>query len=147
MNKILTIALIAGGLLLLESPEAAAHKEIRNVYPPSFHYRVESRRAKHMPHWLHHKKSFRRWYRNSRLRHNRRLSWNRLFDIYRWERYQAKVHRRSHRHRDWYADDYGYKRHRNWYDDDYGNKRHRDSGDERRRGRNGEGKHGGGRGH
>ena len=136
MNKILTIALIAGGLLLLESPEAAAHKEVRIAYPPSVHYHVESRRAKHMPYWLYRKKSFRRWYRNSRLRRNRHLSWNQVFDIYRWERFQAKAHRRGHRHHYWYDDNYGYDRDRD---------RNRDH--DRRRGRNSEGRRSGGRGH
>lgn len=46
MNKIFTIALIAGGLLLLESPEAAAHKEVRNQHNPQAHYYSDSRGRK-----------------------------------------------------------------------------------------------------
>jgi len=97
MNKIVTVALIAGGLLLLDSPEAAAHKEVRNSYQPSAHYRVETRRAKHMPFWLKRNRSFRKWYKHTRLRRNRHLAWHQLFDIYRWERVRLNKHRRGDR--------------------------------------------------
>jgi len=95
MNKIITVALIAGGLLLLDSPEAAAHKEVRNSYQSSSHFRYDTRRAKHMPRWLKRNKSFRHWYRQTRLRKNKRLAWHRLFDIYRWERAYLGQHRRG----------------------------------------------------
>ena len=95
MNKIMTIALVAAGLLLLDIPEAAAHSEIRFSYQPSAHYRYEHRRADHMPYWLMRDKAFRKWYRHSRLRHNRHLAWHRLFDIYRWEQVARKQHRRN----------------------------------------------------
>ena len=32
MNKVMTTALIAGGLMLINSPEAAAHKEVRHTH-------------------------------------------------------------------------------------------------------------------
>ena len=95
MNKIITLALRAGGLLLLDSPEAAAHKEVRVVYQPATHYRMDLRRPKHMPHWLKRNHSFRMWYQHTRLRKNRRLAWYQLYDIYRWERRDARKHRRS----------------------------------------------------
>jgi len=108
MNKIITVALIAGGLLLLDSPEAAAHKEVRSVYQPSAYYRLELRRPKHMPHWLKRNQSFRKWYKRTHLRRNRHLAWHQLFDVYRWERIDARKHRRSGRHhyynRDYYRD-------------------------------------------
>jgi len=111
MNKIVTVALIAGGLLLLDSPEAAAHKEVRYSYQPSAFYRVETRRAKHMPFWLKRNQSFRKWYKRSRLRRNRHLAWHQLFDIYRWERANQRTHRRfnrrhfhSYNHNDFYRD-------------------------------------------
>ena len=120
MNKIVTVALITGGLLLLDSPEAAAHKEVRNVYQPSAHYRVEAQRSKHMPFWLKRNKSFRKWYRQTWLRKDRRLAWHQLFDIYRWERTYLRHQRRgSHRHqhfyyyRDFHADNYRSTRRRN----------------------------------
>lgn len=102
MNKIITVALIAGGLLLLDSPEAAAHKEVRVVHQPSGHYRVELRRPKHMPYWLKRNQSFRIWYRHTRLRTIRHLAWHQLYDIYRWERVEARKHRRGLRSHDRY---------------------------------------------
>jgi hypothetical protein len=104
MNKIITVALIAGGLLLLDSPEAAAHKEVRNAYQSSANFRFVAQRAKLMPRWLKRNKSFRKWYQHTRLRRNRHLAWNRLFEIYRWERVHLRQHRRDdHRYRDYYG--------------------------------------------
>jgi len=107
MNKILTVALIAGGLLLLDSPEAAAHQEIRSTYQPYAHYRLEHRRSDRMPYWLKRNQSFRKWYRQTRLRKNRHLAWHRLFDIYRWQRIEKRQHRRGER----FADNRYYYRH------------------------------------
>jgi len=122
MNKVIFSVLIAGGLLLLDSPEAAAHegtisqhrshayeysdKYRRDAYRRDSHsrdgyrrdhHRAKYNRAKKMPRWLKRDKSFRRWYNDSRLSRNRRLSWDQLFDIYYWEnryvrsrRYQSR---------------------------------------------------------
>ncbi|MCH9694611.1 MAG: hypothetical protein K0U72_08895 [Gammaproteobacteria bacterium] len=115
MNKILTTAILAGGLLLLDSPEAAAHTVVKNKHrPPAQHYvdhrdrdgyrgqqyrrDYYDRNARHgrvgkMPRWLKKKKSFRRWYKETPLRKSRRLTWNQLFEIYRWERAYFRYHR------------------------------------------------------
>ena len=105
MNKVIISTLIACGLLLLDAPEAAAHEDRDSQYRShrydySNTYRRDSydrdsyrrdyygsryKRAGEMPRWLKRDKSFRRWFSNSRLRNNRRLSWHQLFDIYRWE--------------------------------------------------------------
>jgi len=110
MNKILVSTVIAFGLLLLDSPEAAAHEETYSQYRShtvdksnqrsanrdGYHgnyrrdYRENHRdsnrnRAKKMPKWLKKDRSFRRWYEHTRLQRVRSLSWNDLFDIYRWE--------------------------------------------------------------
>ena len=111
MNKVLIATVLACGLLLLESPEAAAHEEkgdryrqvdrdrssayrrdahsrdhySRNPYRGEWHDTRQTR-AKKMPRWLKHDRSFRRWLDYTRLERNRRLSWHQLFDIYRWER-------------------------------------------------------------
>lgn len=106
MKKMITVALMAGSLLLLDSPEAAAHDEMRLAYYPSTHYRLEYRRTDSMPRWLRHDRSFRKWYRHSRLRHSRYLAWRQLFEIYRWERVERRKHRRGHRA----ADNWGYYR-------------------------------------
>ena len=103
MNKIMTVALIAGGLLLLDAPEAAAHKQVRNVYQPSAHYHVdhrrfEHRRHKHMPYWLKRDRAFRHWYRRSHLRQHRYIAWHRLYEIFLWERYYATNYRRNYRY-------------------------------------------------
>ena len=119
MNKIITVALIAGGLLLLESPEAAAHKEVRPAYHPSAYYRLELRRTKQMPQWLKRNRSFRKWYKRTHLRKIRHLAWHELFAIYRWERADARKHRRGSRHHhdfDYYRyDNRDYYRDRNRY--------------------------------
>jgi len=129
MNKIITVALIAGGLLLLDSPEAAAHKEVRTVYQPSAHYRVEHRRVRHMPRWLKRDRAFHRWYKRTHLRKYRRMSWNRLYEMYLWERvYASRHHRGDHHYRN---DDY-----RNYDRRDHdrrGDDRYDDRGDRRRR--------------
>ncbi|MBT8087960.1 MAG: hypothetical protein KJO46_07980 [Gammaproteobacteria bacterium] len=104
------LAIAAGSLMLLDSPEAAAHKEVRNVHLPSAYYHVEHRRAKHMPYWLKRNKPFVRWYRHSGLKKNRFVSWHQLFRIYRWERSFSKRYMRDsrayrdHRHPRLYAD-------------------------------------------
>ena len=106
MNKLITAAVIAGGLMLLNSPEAAAHKEVRNAYQPSAHYyaHVDVRRAHHMPRWLKRNKGFRHWYRHTPLKRDRRLAWHQLFDIYRFERRFGRNYYRSANYwNDYYA--------------------------------------------
>lgn len=108
MNKLLTAVLVTSSLLLLDIPEAAAHggkhdKRYRSDqhysrhydrdYRPHrrYHYSAKYKRSKHMPYWLERDRSFRRWYRHSQFRSDRRVSWNRLFNIYLYEQ-------RYHRH-------------------------------------------------
>lgn len=105
MNKLVISAVIACGLWLLDSPVAAAHggghkphRDYKVHYSDGYrreaysrhryhknYYGVSHKRAKRMPRWLRHDRSFRRWYDRTRLRKNYRLSWYELFDIYRWE--------------------------------------------------------------
>jgi hypothetical protein len=111
MNKVLIATVLACGLLLLESPEAAAHEGkgshsrqvdrdrsdthrrdahsrdfySRNAYR-SERYETQHKRAKKMPRWLKHDRSFGRWFEHTRFQRNRHFTWNELFDIYRWER-------------------------------------------------------------
>ena len=56
-------------------------------------YGSRYKRADEMPRWLKRNKSFRHWIRHSGLRENRRLSWNQLFDIYRWDHYNYRYDR------------------------------------------------------
>ena len=114
MNKVLIGSILACGLLLLDSPEAAAHEERGRQYrSPAYNhardyrrdYRRDSRshdyysrntyrgerydkrhkRAKKMPHWLKHDRSFRRWLDRTRHDRNRYVTWHQLFDVYLWE--------------------------------------------------------------
>jgi hypothetical protein len=97
MNKILCLSLAAGSLLLVDSPEAAAHQEVRFARHATPYYGLELRRSHHMPHWLKRNKSFRQWYRHSRLRKNSYIAWHQLFDIYRWENIDRRKHRKAAR--------------------------------------------------
>lgn len=107
MNKFLTAAIMTASLLLLDIPEAAAHggkhdKQYRSDKHYSRHYDrdyrsprrnhivVKYKRSKNMPNWLERDRSFRHWYQHSKVRKDRRISWNRLFDIY---RYELRTHR------------------------------------------------------
>ena len=118
MNKMIATTLLAGALLLLDAPEAAAHKQVRNHTQTWGHYGVEHRRTQQMPRWLQRNKSFRHWYKRSSVRRDRRLGWHQLFDIYRWER--------SYKRR--YRVDYNYRPQRDFRDG-----RERDSLQSRRR--------------
>lgn len=106
MNKLMTTALIAGGLMLMNSPEAAAHKEVRTVYQPPAYYQVDVRRSGHMPRWLKRDHAFRKWYKHTRLKRDRRLAWYQLFEIYRWERRWGRSYYRSD---NYWADYYQYR--------------------------------------
>ena len=141
MNKVMIAATLAGGLLLMNSPEAAAHKEVRNVYDSPAHYyrydrhydRIDVRRAKHMPRWLKRKHGFRHWYRHTPLKRNRWLSWNELFHIYKYERrWGRNYQRRANYWNDYFA--YRYRHHDrrfdDRYDDDERRRRHRHRDDD-----------------
>lgn len=118
MNKVILSTVMACGLLLLDAPEAAAHEQRDSQYRATSHqshsrdsysrdhyrrdHKYEHRRAyygshygwtRDMPRWLQRNKSFRHWMRHSGLRANRRLSWNQLFDIYRWQHYNYRYDR------------------------------------------------------
>jgi len=102
MNKMMIAAVIAGGLMLVNSPEAAAHKEVRNAHPAHGYAHAEVRRSKHMPGWLKRHKAFRHWYAHTSLKRDRRLAWDQLYDIFRWEARWGRAYYRS----DNYWDDY-----------------------------------------
>ncbi len=117
MNRFLFVAVVVGGLLLGNLPEAAAHDDGRGHHAPqNRHYAGEYRRDAHsrdyyernryererfrytrasrMPKWLKRQTSFRRWYRRSPLKEYRFLTWNQLYDFYSWEH----RYRREYRH-------------------------------------------------
>jgi len=113
MNKALIGSILACGLLLLDSPEAAADDERRKQYRPPVHdavrdYRHNYRynyardtrshdeghhRAKKMPHWLKHDRSFRRWLGHTRFDRNRYVTWHQLFEVYSREHFYPRYRR------------------------------------------------------
>ena len=96
MNRIFVIALLVGGALMIDSPEAAAHKSAHNVYAPPARHHVETHRARHMPAWLWRDRAFRHWYRYTPLRHNHRIGWHGLYELFLWD--QATARYREPRH-------------------------------------------------
>ena len=129
MNKVMIAATLAGSFLLMSSPEAAAHKEVHYRYgPPAYYHsydRVEVRRVKHMPRWLKRKHGFRHWYRHSPLTRDKRLTWNELFRIYKWERHWGRNYYRSHNYWNDYFN-YRYRHHDRRFDDGHRrDRRHR----------------------
>lgn len=57
------------------------------------YYVSDYRRAARLPRWLRYDRGFVRWYQYSHVRHDYRLSWQDLIDIYLWE-----SSRRRYRH-------------------------------------------------
>lgn len=114
MNKILLTVLVTGGLMLLDSPEAAAKdnghdKRSRSGDHYSRDYDRDDRshrrhhntrkykRPSHVPYWLKHDREFRRWLKHSHWHNDRRLSWNRLFEIYRYEHHYSRHYNHHYR--------------------------------------------------
>jgi hypothetical protein len=118
MNKVLIATALACGLLLLESPEAAAHEENSHQYrhvdrdrsgaerrdshsrdyyrrntDRTERYDTRHKRARQMPSWLKHDRSFARWLDHTGLHSTRHVSWRQLFDIYLWERSSYRYRR------------------------------------------------------
>ena len=107
MNKMTIAAVIAGGLMLMNSPEAAAHKEVRHAHSAHTYAYVDARRAEHMPRWLKRNKAFRHWYARTSLKHDTRFAWGELYDIFRWEARWGRSYFRGTGHwRDYYAHRY-----------------------------------------
>lgn len=116
MNKLTLAAVIAGGLMLANTTGAKAHQEVRYVHHSHAYTQIDVRRPKHMPRWLKRDKAFRHWYAHTPLRRDRRLAWNELFEIFRWElRWGTRYYSRGDFRRDYYAPRYR-ERH---YDRDY----------------------------
>jgi hypothetical protein len=104
MNKVIIVAIAAGSFMLLNSGEAAAHKELRNVYPSSSIHRIEPYRSKHMPYWLKRDTLFVRWYKRTNLKKDRFFTWRELHRIYRWEHADARRYYREVRHHPHYRE-------------------------------------------
>jgi len=104
MNKLMIAVVFAGGLMLMNSPEAAAHQEVRNLHDSRTYAHLEWHRPAQMPGWLHRNKAFRHWYARTPLQRDRRFAWEQLFEIYSWELRWGQTYYRSDSYwRDYYA--------------------------------------------
>ena len=79
-------------LLLVNVPEASAHKIEYRPYVVHDHYAYAGSRS--FPRWLRKNRDFQRWYLYSNYRLNRHMSWHRLYDIYRFEK-RHRLHNRK----------------------------------------------------
>ena len=86
MNKLSATLLLAAGLFLTDVSPATAHPGADGARAHDRGHYVEIRRRHEMPRWLRRNTDFRHWYRRSPLSRYRQISWNQLYDIYRWER-------------------------------------------------------------
>ena len=85
MNKLSVGLLLAAGLFFIDVSPAAAHTGVDGVRVHSYGHQVRTIRHE-MPRWLRRNDGFRHWYRHTPLKRYRQISWNQLFEIYRWER-------------------------------------------------------------
>ncbi len=93
IKRLLLSCVLIAGFTAVFVPQAMAHEP---AYKSSWHYdrhAVVDHRHR-MPHRLRHNKAFRYWYGHSRYQYQPYLSWNRLYDLYRYHRY---YHRHSQR--------------------------------------------------
>lgn len=88
-------ALFAATLFGTLAQPAEAHKV--DFRPPvTYHYYYQHGSPYVFPRWLRKDRDFQRWYRRSDYRYIRGASWQRLYDMY---RYETSHRRLRHRHR------------------------------------------------
>ena len=91
-----SLPLLIGAWLFTASATATAHdgyhRDSASRGYHDVHYDVRVRRSHAMPRWLKRDRGFRHWYRQTRYQYNRRLGWEGLWDIYRFERRYARRH-------------------------------------------------------
>lgn len=114
MNKLSIGLLLAAGLFFIDVSPAAAHRvsDESRMYGNAHHYNQDRRHE--MPRRYKRNKQFRHWYRRSPLKRYRQISWNQLFEIYRWER-RYFTDRRYNAYGDVRPQDRRYGRNRNNY--------------------------------
>lgn len=102
MKRLVWSLVITSALALAPVPEALADASHYRSYDG--HYVV--RHGHSYPYWLRRNYDFHRWYWSSHYRHDFHTSWDRLFDVYRYERrhhrpyryYNRRGHNRHHEH-------------------------------------------------
>ncbi len=114
MNKFLFTVLVSGSLLLFNSPEATAKdnghdkrarsgdhysRDYERDYRKHYGHRDSRKykRSSQVPYRLKHNREFRRWLKHSHWHKDRRLSWNRLFEIYHYEHHYGNHYKRHYR--------------------------------------------------
>ena len=84
MKRTIYSLLVGSCFILLSAADASAHGvEYR---PHIAHGSYVHGRTRFFPAWLKRNREFQRWYWHSHYRLERRVSWRRLYDIYRFER-------------------------------------------------------------
>lgn len=92
MNKLSAALLLATSLFFIDVTPATAHpgahvdRVAERGYRSDRGYHGGWVRRHEMPRRLRQNDGFRHWYRRSPLAEYRQISWNQLFQIYRWER-------------------------------------------------------------
>ena len=106
MNKLSVALLLAMGLFMIDVSPAAAHSGVDRQHVNRYDHQIHSLRRHDMPRWLWRDKGFRHWYQRSPIKRFRRISWNQLFEIYRWERryFGARYYSRYDYDRRWRGD-------------------------------------------
>lgn len=80
MKTTFTTLFFSACLFLTNIPEASAE---RSHYRPHFEQqRYAYRHVRAYPRWLRRNYGFRHWYERAGYRYGRRMSWNRLYDLY-----------------------------------------------------------------
>ena len=93
LMKRLAWSLIFGmGLMLLNVPDASAHKTEYRPHIVYDHYAYAGSRP--FPRWLRKDREFQRWYLYSHYRMNRHTTWHRLYNVYKNERRHRLKNRR-----------------------------------------------------
>ena len=103
--------ILAIGLTAGFAQRADAHDVDHRVYKWYPQYSQVREYKREFPHWLRKDRDFKRWYHHNQFNRVRRVSWNRLYDMYRYERthYAYKPHKRQRNH--------SYIRYDNYYAD------------------------------
>lgn len=89
--------IILAGTVFVAPTSASAH-EVKYAYGVNHGYYVHDRSARHFPRWLRARRDFQHWYHRSHYRYMRRLSWERLYDLYLYEKRRAGHHSRHYDH-------------------------------------------------
>ena len=109
--KIITLLIASGGLLLSMAAPVSANDGYYDDDVPDRYYYDDHRRTA-MPHRLKRHRAFRSWYKHSPYTRHQAISWARLYEVYSWERRNARRYRGNRSYGHQYALEYRYYDHR-----------------------------------